>query len=309
MRPGVAPDLVAMRFGPSQSERQLSRTDAATMPERVKIDTIDRLPPGTGKTYTVGDRTVAVFNVAGELHAIDDRCPHRGASLGRGTLHESVVNCPMHGWAFDLRTGQCVDRSGYGLERFEVFLQGENIVLDVTPPDPPSPSAADGIYRYLVRYGAMGWVGRFGSLERIECGYRDRVLIHTSRGLEVGTVLVAHDERSGGTNGHKPAGEMLRRLSLEEQQLAASSALPAELAEECRERIAAHPAGIEIMDCERLFDGETVVLYDLGEPAADLNRIAADLAELLDARVLFQPIVEPPVPAGDGCGECNCHGS
>jgi nitrite reductase/ring-hydroxylating ferredoxin subunit len=293
---------------PSQREGQFLNTDATTMPERVKIDTIDRLPPGTGKTYAVGERSVAVFNVSGQLYAIDDRCPHRGASLGRGTLHDSVVNCAMHGWSFDLRTGQCVDRSGYGLERFEVFVQAENIILDVTPADSPAVSAPDGIYRYLVRYGAMGWVGRFGSIEPVECGYRDRVLVHTSRGLEVGMVLVVHNVPSGGANGDKPAGEMLRRLSEEEEQQALAACAPAaELTDEFRERIAASGTGIEIIDAERLYDGRTVVLYYLGEPLADLSPIAADLALLAGARVLFHPVIEPSVPSGGGCGACDCH--
>lgn len=275
------------------------------MPERIRIDTIDHLPPGSGKTYTVGERAIAVFNVAGDLYAIDDRCPHRGASLGRGTLHEAVVNCPLHGWAFDLRSGQCVDRSGYGLERFEVFLQDENIILDVTPPATESRDDADEIYRYLVRYGAMGWVGRFGSVERIDCGYRDRVLVHTGRGLEIGVVLAAPGEN--GLDRHKPAGEVLRRLTEQDEARAqGAGGVPETLIEDCRRRLQERQLSLEIIDAERLFDGETIVLYYLGDPPAEIDELAAELGQSTEARVLMQPALEPLMPAGGGCGDCGC---
>lgn len=279
------------------------------MPERIKVDTIDRLPQGSGRTYSAGGRSVAIFNVAGELYAIDDRCPHRGASLGRGTLHDAVVNCPLHGWAFDLRSGQCVDRSGYGLQRFDVFLQGENIVLDLTSAAEPE---SDGIYRYLVRYGAMGWVGRFGSVEHVECGYRDRVLVHTSRGIEIGTLLAAPGQAANALDAHKPSGELLRRFTPEDERQARElAAVSEELLQRCRQQLAARSLAIEVIDSERLFDGETLVFYYLGDAADELDDIASELEPIDGARVLFQPVVEPPAPAaksgGCGSGGCGCH--
>jgi 3-phenylpropionate/trans-cinnamate dioxygenase ferredoxin subunit len=69
-----------------------------------------------------GNRDIVVFNVGGELFALSDRCPHKGASLSQGKLTGAVASsepgryaisrlgeilrCPWHGWEFDMRTGK-----------------------------------------------------------------------------------------------------------------------------------------------------------------------------------------------------------
>ena len=53
-----------------------------------------------------GDRPIAVFNVDGELFAIDDTCTHQDASLADGWLDGCTVECPLHASCFDLRTGK-----------------------------------------------------------------------------------------------------------------------------------------------------------------------------------------------------------
>ena len=51
---------------------------------------------------------VAVYNVDGEFYAIENSCPHRGAPLSEGSLCGHVVECWLHGWEFDVRTGNCL---------------------------------------------------------------------------------------------------------------------------------------------------------------------------------------------------------
>ena len=52
----------------------------------VKIGSVNDVEPGKGRAYEVGDKRVAVFNVGGVFLAIDDACPHAGASLAEGEL-------------------------------------------------------------------------------------------------------------------------------------------------------------------------------------------------------------------------------
>lgn len=51
---------------------------------------------------------LAVYNIGGELHAMDNLCPHRGAPLSEGDLCGHIIECWLHGWQFDLRTGECL---------------------------------------------------------------------------------------------------------------------------------------------------------------------------------------------------------
>lgn len=60
-----------------------------------------------GQAYRIaGDDPIAVFNVDGELLAVDDTCTHQDASLADGWLDGCLVECPLHASRFDLRTGQ-----------------------------------------------------------------------------------------------------------------------------------------------------------------------------------------------------------
>jgi nitrite reductase/ring-hydroxylating ferredoxin subunit len=52
---------------------------------------------------------IAIIKRFGKIYALDNICPHLGGSLGRGTLKDNCVICPLHHWAFDLATGKCVD--------------------------------------------------------------------------------------------------------------------------------------------------------------------------------------------------------
>jgi nitrite reductase/ring-hydroxylating ferredoxin subunit len=64
------------------------------------------LPPGASLAARAGAAEVAVFNVDGELRAVEGRCLHRGGSLAEGMVDGGVVVCPRHWWRYDLRTGE-----------------------------------------------------------------------------------------------------------------------------------------------------------------------------------------------------------
>lgn len=77
----------------------------------IPIDPVNELPPGKRKVIFVNDRGVVVFNIDGTIYAIDDSCPHNGASLASGRLEGHLLHCPAHGLRFDLRTG-CMHGGG-----------------------------------------------------------------------------------------------------------------------------------------------------------------------------------------------------
>ncbi len=73
----------------------------------IAVCRLDELPPGEAIRVTSGvPAPIAVFNVDGELYAIDDTCTHQDASLADGWLEGCLVECPLHASSFDLRTGQ-----------------------------------------------------------------------------------------------------------------------------------------------------------------------------------------------------------
>lgn len=82
------------------------------------------IPEGQGRCYQIGGRVVAVFKADGQLHGLEQRCPHTGGplSLGRVTPDKQCVECPWHGARFKLATGEHV--AGPGRAGVEVVPLG-----------------------------------------------------------------------------------------------------------------------------------------------------------------------------------------
>ncbi len=104
------------------------------MPEFVTVGKVGSIPEGTGASFPVGDHMVAVFLHKGTYFAINDFCPHQGASLGAGCLdEEGSVMCPWHAWRFDVRDGTWRDSPRIKTETFEVRVVGDEIQVATTP--------------------------------------------------------------------------------------------------------------------------------------------------------------------------------
>lgn len=97
------------------------------MGQWIEVARTGEVPPGRGRTVTVRGRCIALFNDGGEFLAIDDTCPHEGASLGEGLLHEGRVICPLHSWVFDLRSGRCPRGSHAGVATYATRCTGDRV--------------------------------------------------------------------------------------------------------------------------------------------------------------------------------------
>ena len=73
----------------------------------ISIAKLDELPPGTCKSIDTDEWGVALFNVDGQIYALDNTCPHAGGPLGEGSIDGEYVACPWHGWKFHIPTGTC----------------------------------------------------------------------------------------------------------------------------------------------------------------------------------------------------------
>jgi nitrite reductase/ring-hydroxylating ferredoxin subunit len=63
------------------------------------------LSPGEVMYVEVGNDPVALINLEGEFFALHDMCTHEDASLSDGEVIGDEIECPMHGGAFEIRTG------------------------------------------------------------------------------------------------------------------------------------------------------------------------------------------------------------
>jgi NAD(P)H-dependent nitrite reductase small subunit len=79
---------------------------------------VEEIPEGEGRSFRLGDRDVAVFNDEGQFFALLDRCPHAGASIGRGWVEDGSAVCPLHYWKFRLADGRCIAGGSGAIPRF-----------------------------------------------------------------------------------------------------------------------------------------------------------------------------------------------
>ena len=95
--------------------------------EFVTVAKVGEIPEGRGHRFVLGKREIALFRVADQYYALDDRCPHMGASLAVGDVQDGTVVCLRHLWAFRLSDGQCLDAPALKAETFEVRVEGDEI--------------------------------------------------------------------------------------------------------------------------------------------------------------------------------------
>jgi len=100
-----------------------------------RVGPASELPPGNAKMVPVGEYDIAIFNVSGELFAIDDVCPHFAGSLAEGTVSGETVSCPVHGWCFNLRDGT-MPNGRKSVDTFDVRVENDELIVSRTPRRP-----------------------------------------------------------------------------------------------------------------------------------------------------------------------------
>jgi len=99
------------------------------MSERVTVANTTELTVGTGIVAEVNGKSLAVFNVDGTFHVIDNTCIHRGGPLGEGDLEGEVVTCPWHGWEYNVKTGVSVNNPSACVASYPVVVEGYEVMV------------------------------------------------------------------------------------------------------------------------------------------------------------------------------------
>lgn len=104
------------------------------MSQTVPVCATAELTPGAVRIVTAGDYEIGVFNCAGTLYAIEDRCSHDDGPLAEGVVDPSTctIECPRHGARFDLTTGKALTLPAYEpVDTFPVVIEDDMIKLEV----------------------------------------------------------------------------------------------------------------------------------------------------------------------------------
>ncbi len=115
----------------------------------VRLPASDAPEEGTVVILDLAGHRVGLFRVEGTLHALADRCPHRGAPLCAGKVAtpieagptglelgrpHSIVRCPWHKWEFEIATGRALADAKLRVRRYAVHLDGDEVVVTMDHP-------------------------------------------------------------------------------------------------------------------------------------------------------------------------------
>jgi nitrite reductase/ring-hydroxylating ferredoxin subunit len=102
------------------------------MPEFLKVATTEEIPLGQAKLVEVNGNEIAIFNIGGSYHAIDNTCTHVGGPLCEGEIAGTEVTCPWHGAVFDVTSGQVLGPpAASSVVRYNVRVEGADIEVEV----------------------------------------------------------------------------------------------------------------------------------------------------------------------------------
>ncbi len=100
------------------------------------VANIDEVKEARGKRVVVDGEEIVLFKVDGKICAISNLCPHQKfQKLHEGMFENGIVTCPMHGWAYDVRTGISTNASPEGaggrVKVFETEVKNGKVLINI----------------------------------------------------------------------------------------------------------------------------------------------------------------------------------
>ena len=84
-----------------------------------------------GKVVEVQGKQIALYKREGKFYALENECKHQGGSLGEGFIEEKNVVCPLHGWKYNIETGDHAAMPNQKIEIFETKVEDGKVFIDV----------------------------------------------------------------------------------------------------------------------------------------------------------------------------------
>lgn len=171
--------------------------------------------------------------------------------------------------------------------------------------------------KYIVRYGAMRFLGVLAARAGASFARGTKVIARTNRGLEVGEVLCESADACEDNAGDEPsaAGQILRAMSTQDaNELAHLQANSRQEFRICQDHAARLGLDMQLVDVEHVFGGERIIVYYLAEGRVDFRELVRRLAAEFQTRIEMRQIGvrdEAKLLADFGdCGKpvcCNSH--
>lgn len=101
---------------------------------KVRVASASEIKGAGCKVFPVNGHTLALFSTEDGIFAIDNRCPHMGFPLDRGSIKDGILTCHWHHARFDLATGGAFDLFADDIPVFPVLIEGDDVYVDLSQP-------------------------------------------------------------------------------------------------------------------------------------------------------------------------------
>ena len=133
------PSIGAVRKAPAPGSGMMAKPPAPKVLEVddsqgvtwVQVANLDGLIPGEPKAVDAAGKSVALYNVDGEIFATQGECGHAYGPLGDGVLEGYTVTCPLHGWEWDVRDGSCVSGNDASIKSVAVKIKNNRVMVQL----------------------------------------------------------------------------------------------------------------------------------------------------------------------------------
>lgn len=114
---------------PSPPASAAPRAGSSRETRWIPVCSVEEVPEGGARAVHCQGLPIAVFRRNGEWMAVDNRCPHMGYPLTKGSIKDGILVCHWHHWQFDVKSGACFVNGGDDVQVFPVQVNDGQVSI------------------------------------------------------------------------------------------------------------------------------------------------------------------------------------
>ena len=96
----------------------------------IRVAAVHEVPRRGGKKIYLNGKKIALFRYDDQIYALQNHCPHQGADLAEGYVHDGKIHCMLHDWSFDVKTGSYSFNELLRLKTYTVKVENDSVFIE-----------------------------------------------------------------------------------------------------------------------------------------------------------------------------------
>lgn len=101
------------------------------MSEFTEVCALKDIPANEPLIVEIDGNPIALCRIGEMVYALEDCCPHQGASFEGGEIDDDILACPLHGWRANICTGQSLEAPSIRIKMYETKVEGGQVYVKV----------------------------------------------------------------------------------------------------------------------------------------------------------------------------------